>query len=217
MVKMLAIIACLGGIFAILMAEEIFYRKKILKGENLRKFVHISSGIFIAFWPWLISWRSIQLIGLAMLTIIWLNHRLKTLHVGGSVKRKTYGFYFFALVLIIAPALTSNKIFFSLAILNMAVADGMAAIIGTAFGKKSEYRVFGQLKSLVGTMAFWLTSLFILGIGLLFLHDTLSFKNYVILLITLPPGLASLENLGGMGLDNVLVPMAVILALRLAT
>ncbi|HLB66329.1 MAG TPA: hypothetical protein VJJ78_01905, partial [Candidatus Saccharimonadales bacterium] len=63
---MLAVIACLAGIFAILVIEEIFYKRKILQGEYLRKFVHISAGSFIAFWPWLISWRAIQLIGVLM-------------------------------------------------------------------------------------------------------------------------------------------------------
>jgi len=214
---MLAVITCLAGIFAILVIEEIFYKRKILQGEYLRKFVHISAGSFIAFWPWLISWRAIQLIGVLMVVIIWLNHRLKTFHASGEVERKTYGFYLFALAVIVTPFLTHNKIFFVLAMLNMAIADGMAAIIGTAYGKRYEYRVFNQLKTVVGTMAFWFVSFCILGVGLLYLHDSLSFTHYALLLILLPPILAGLENLGGLGSDNVIVPVAVVLALQLAT
>ena len=213
---MLAVIACLAGIFAILVIEEIFYKRKILQGEYLRKFVHISAGSFIAFWPWLISWQAIQFIGVLMVVIIWLNHRLKTFHASGEVERKTYGFYLFALAVIITPSLTHNKIFFALAMLNMAIADGMAAVIGTAYGKRYEYRVFHQLKTVVGTMAFWFVSFCILGVGLLYLHDSLSFTHYALLLILLPPILAGLENLGGLGSDNVIVPIAVILALQLA-
>ena len=213
---MLAVIACLAGIFTILVIEEIFYKRKILQGEYLRKFVHISAGSFIAFWPWLISWRAIQLIGVLMVVIIWLNHRLKTFHASGEVERKTYGFYLFALAVIITPWLTHNKIFFALAMLNMAIADGMAAVIGTAYGKRYEYWVFHQLKTVVGTMAFWFVSFCILGVGLLFLHNSLSFSHYALLLILLPPILAGLENLGGLGSDNVIVPIAVILALQLA-
>ena len=214
---MLAVIACLAGIFAILVIEEIFYKRKILQGEYLRKFVHISAGSFIAFWPWLISWRAIQLIGVLMVVIIWLNHRLKTFHASGEVERKTYGFYLFALAVIVSPLLTHNKVFFALAMLNMAIADGMAAIIGTAYGKRYEYRVFHQLKTVVGTMTFWFVSFCILGVGLLFLHNSLSFTHYALLLIFLPPALAGLENLGGLGTDNVIVPVAVIWALQLAT
>jgi len=212
---MLAVITCLAGIFAVLVIEEIFYKRKILQGEYLRKFVHISAGSFIAFWPWLISWQAIQFIGILMAIIIWLNHRLKALHVGGDISRKTYGFYFFALTVFISPFLTHNKMFFALAMLNMALADGLAAVIGLTYGKKYGYRVFHQLKTVVGTMTFWFVSFCILGVGLLYLHDSLSFTHYALLLILLPPILAGLENLGGLGLDNVIVPVAVILALLL--
>ena len=214
---MLAVIVCLAGIFAILVISEILYKQKILKGEYLRKFVHISAGTFIAFWPWIISWHSIQLIGLVMTITIWLNHRLKTLHASGEVERTTYGFYLFALSLIVTAFLTHNKNFFALAILNMAIADGMAAVIGTAYGKRYEYRVFHQLKTLTGSMTFWFVSVCILGTGLLFLHSGLSFSRYALLLLFLPPFLTLLENLAILGLDNVVVPVAVVLALRLAS
>ena len=214
---MLAVIACLSGIFAILVVEQIFYQYKILQGEYLRKFVHMTAGSFIALWPWLISWRAIQLIGLAMFAVIWLNHRLKALHASGGVGRKTYGFYLFALAVFVTPFLTHDKIFFALALFNMAIADGMAAVIGTAHGEKYEYRVFNQLKTVVGTMTFWLVSVGIFGAGLLFLHDSLSLIHYMLLLIILPPALAFLENIAVFGLDNLVVPVAVIFALRLAT
>lgn len=217
MVKMLAVIACLSGIFAVLVIEEIFYQTKILEGEYLRKFVHMAAGSFIALWPWLISWGAIQLIGLAMFAVIWLNHRLKTLHASGEVGRKTYGFYLFALAVFVVPSLTHNKIFFALALLNMALADGMAAVLGTARGKKYEYRIFGQPKTIIGTMTFWFVSICILGPGLLFLHDSLSFSHYMILIIALPPALAALENMAVFGLDNFVVPVAAIFALQLAT
>lgn len=214
---MLAVIACLSGIFVVLVIEEIFYKTKILKGEFLRKFVHMAAGTFIAFWPWLISWQAIQLIGVVMAAVIWLNHKLKALHAGGGVERKTYGFYLFALAVIITPFLTHNKTIFALAMLNMALADGMAAIVGTLYGSKYEFRVFGQLKTVIGSMAFWFVSICILGPGLLFLHNSLSFNHYLLLMVILPPILAFLESIAVLGLDNLIVPVAVIFALRLAT
>jgi uncharacterized membrane protein len=66
-------------------------------------------------------------------------------------------------------------------------------------------------------MTFWLASLCILGVGLLFAHDIIAFNHYALLLILLPPTLAFLENLAVLGLDNVVVPVAVVLALQLAT
>ncbi|MBI2591906.1 hypothetical protein HYW36_00255 [Candidatus Saccharibacteria bacterium] len=214
---MLAVIICLAGIFAILVVAEILHKRKILHGEYLRKFVHIPSGAFIAFWPWLISWRAIQLISLAMLAVVLINHRTRSIHISGDIKRPTYGGVLFPVAVIIAAALTREKIFFAIAILHMAVADGMAAVIGTAYGKKLAYKVFHQVKTVLGTMAFWLASLYILGVGILFAHDLISFTNYALLLLVLPPILAALENLAVLGLDNVVVPVAVIAALQLAT
>ena len=214
---MLALIACLGGIFAILVISEILYKQKILEGEYLRKFVHISSGIFIAFWPWLVSWRTIELISLSMLAVVIINHRSKTIHLGGNIKRLTYGGMLFPLGVLASALLTHNKFFFALAVLHLALADGLAAVIGITYGKRFSYKIFHQLKTLAGTMTFWFASLSILGVGLLFAHDYISFNHYALLLILLPPILASLENLAVLGLDNLIVPVAVVLALQLAS
>lgn len=213
---MLAVIACLAGIFAILVASEILYRQKILEGEYLRKFVHISAGSFIASWPWLISWGAIELISLAMLAVVIFNHRSKIIHMSGNIKRLTYGGIFFPLGILAAAALTHNKIFFALAVLHLALADGLAAVIGITFGKRFSYKIFHQVKTLAGTMTFWLVSLCILGAGVLFAHDTIIFSHYALLVIFLPPTLALLENLAVFGLDNLVVPVAVVLALQLA-
>jgi dolichol kinase len=213
---MLAVIACLAGIFAILVISEILYKQKILEGEYLRKFIHISSGIFITFWPWLISWRQIQAISLGMLFVVIFDYRSKASHLSGDIKRLTYGVIFFPLGVLACALLTDNKIFFALAVLHLALADGLAAVIGTAYGKKFEYRAWHQLKTLAGTMTFWIVSVCILGTGLLFLHDSLSFSHYVFLLMALPPALAILENLAVFGTDNIVVPVAVVLALQLA-
>lgn len=217
MVKMLAVIVCLGGIFAILVISEILYKRKILEGEYLRKFVHISSGSFIAFWPWLISWRQIQAISLAMLAVVIYNHRSKMIHMGGNITRQTYGGMLLPVGVLACTFLTDKKIVFALAVLHMAIADGLAAVIGTTYSKKFSYKIFHQVKTLIGTMTFWLASLCILGVGLLFAHDFISFNHYMILLVFLPPILALLENLAVFGLDNVAVPVAVVIALRLAT
>ncbi len=217
MVKMLAIIACLGGIFVILATSEILYKQKILEGEYLRKFVHISSGTFIAFWPWLVSWRTIEIISLVMLGVVIFNHRSKTIHMNGNIKRLTYGGMLFPLGVLASALLTHNKFFFALAVLHLALADGLAAVVGTAYGKKFSYKIFRQVKTLVGTMTFWFISLCILSVGLLFAHDFIPFDHYLPLLIFLPPILAFFENLAVLGLDNVVVPVAVVLALQLAT
>jgi len=211
---MLEFIACLVGIFFILAVAEIFWRQKTLRGENLRKFVHILAGSFIAFWPWLIGWRAIQLAGLAMILVVIANRFARTFHFASHINRRTWGDFLFALAVTICALLTTSKIFFAVAILHMSLADGLAAIIGKRYVAKWRYDVFGQIKTVFGSMVFWLVSLFILG-SLLIFSDQVSASQFFWLVILLPPALTLLEALAVFGTDDLLVPVAVVLILRL--
>ncbi len=213
---MLEVLLCLGGIGLILLAEEFFYRRKILEGEYLRKFVHMSSGTFVAFWPWLIGWRTIQLIGLAMLVVVYLNHHVKRINMSGNVTRITYGGLTFPAAIVISALLTDEKIFFCLAMLNMALADGMAALVGTAIHNRSKYGVFHEIKTIAGSAAFWLTSFCILAVGLLFATDLIPYEHYRLLLLFLPPILTITEAVTPKGFDNISIPVVAIIGLNLA-
>lgn len=210
---MLAVIACLAGIAAILVAAEILWRQKILRGEYQRKFVHIGVGTFVAFWPWLISFKAIQLLGLLMLvTIIFVQQR-KLFHFTREPVRISYGFVFFALAILTVSLLTNNKVIFAIAILNMALADGLAAVAGHMYGRRWKYLILTHTKTVVGSMTFWFVSLCILGTGLLFSANLM--PNYLPLLIFLPPALMIIENIPGLGSDNVFVPLATVVVLKL--
>src|SRR4051812_4808761 len=127
---MLKLIICLGGILLILLIAELLSERKILRGEYLRKLVHIASGTFIAFWPWLLGWRAIQILALLMILVMLTNKYVGFFNYHGKVRRPTYGDYFFALAIFICATISHNKIFFALAILEVAIADGLAAIAG---------------------------------------------------------------------------------------
>jgi len=209
---MLAVIVCLAGVAAILIAAEVLWRLKILRGEYQRKFVHIGAGTFIAFWPWLISFHDIQLISLAMLAAIIFVQQYKLLHFTSEPKRLSYGFIFFALAVLLVSLLTDNKLYFALAILNMSLADGFAALAGQRYGKNWRYLILTHSKTVVGSMTFWFVSVCILGVGLLF--SNILMPHYLPLLLFLPPLLAIVENLPGIGSDNIFVPLAVVLILK---
>lgn len=212
---MLKLIICLGGILLILLLAELLSERKILKGEYLRKFVHIASGSFIAFWPWLLSWRAIQILSLVMVLVMVTNKYIGFFNYHGKVRRPTYGDYFFALAIFISAIISHNKIFFALAILEVALADGLAAIAGIGFGKRWEYKILGNKKTVIGSMAFWIASASILTAGLLAAHDVFTFRDYYYLLLLLPPGLTVLENLAAYGVDNLVIPIFLIIVLRL--
>jgi dolichol kinase len=213
---MLAVITCLFGIFAILALAEILWERKILKGEYLRKFVHVLAGSFIAFWPWLVSWRTIQLLGLAMAVFILAESKLQLLSFRGNVKRLSYGDVSLALAVTLTALLTKNNLFFCIALLQVALADGIAAAIGIRFGMRLKYKVFGHTKTVLGTMAVWLVSLMVISVTGLFGHTQLTYAAYALLILVLPPLITLTENLAGWGLDNIAIPLVVLAVLHLA-
>ena len=213
---MLKIGICLLGVFILLAISESLNIKGAHKSEVVRKFTHISVGIFAASWPWLISWRAIQLIGLAMVAVVFINRRFDVFRFNKGLRRESFGDYFFALAIAACALLTSSKIFFAIAILNLALADGFAAVIGRKYGTKWKYTFFKHTKTLIGTMSFWFLSLIIFAIGGLFAHTQLNINGYITLIVLAPPILSFLENASPQGLDNLIIPMAAIGALHIA-
>jgi phytol kinase len=213
---MLSIAACLAGILAILAIAEILWQYKLLRGELQRKFIHISVGSFMAFWPWFMDWRSIRLISLVILAGVVISRWQDLMHYNDDLGRRTYGDLLFPAAILICSFLTQNKYFFAIAILHMAVADGLAAAIGKSYLKRWKYRVYHHTKTIIGSMVFWFVSLCIFGAALLFAHDYISFHTYILLLVVLPPIVTLLESAPGIGFDNLTVPLAVVLMLNFA-
>lgn len=213
---MLGIIICLVGVLALLVLDDFLAAAKIIKAEYRRKFAHITIGIFVASWPWLTSWRAIQAIAVLMILVVALNQWRPTFKFNSGLARTTYGDYFFAIGILLSALLTTSKVFFMVAMLQMGLADAVGAIVGKKFGIKWKYSVLNNTKTIIGSMAFWVTSLIILGAGTLFAHQFISFSHYILILVFLPPILTLAENLSVYGLDNLIIPVVVILALRLA-
>jgi dolichol kinase len=212
---MLAVIVCILGLAFLLLLTELLATRKILKGEYLRKFFHITAGTFIAFWPWLVSWRSIQILSVLMLGVMLANRFFGLSSYHGKIRRVTYGDMFFAVAILICSFVTTNKIFFALAILEVALADGLAAVAGISIGKRWEYKVFGYTKTVIGTMVFWIVTVEILTAGVLAAHDLFSYQDYFYLLLLMPPLLTILENLAVFGIDNLIIPLLTIAILRM--
>jgi dolichol kinase len=156
-VLMFAAVFCAIVIFLILVLAEVLAAKKVLRGEYLRKFVHITTGSFIAFWPWLVSWHWLQILGLAMIVVTIANHYVSFLSYHGH--RASFGDIFLALAVFLSAIMTDNKIFFCLAILEVALADGLAALTGIKYGKHWRYKILGHPKTVIGSMSFWIISL----------------------------------------------------------
>ena len=72
---MLKVIICLAVVYILLQLDNYLAVKKILQNESRRKFVHITVGIFVASWPWLMGWRTIEIIGAVMAIVVYLNRQ----------------------------------------------------------------------------------------------------------------------------------------------
>ena len=197
------------AVLLILVANELWYRKKAPHDEFSRKFVHITIGSFVAFWPFFLSWRQIQFLSVAFLIAISISKALGIFQAIHSVQRPTWGEIFFAAAVGIIALMTTNKWIYAAALLQMSLADGLAAVIGTKYGGRYKYLVFGHPKSLAGTATFFVVSFTVLIVF------NGNFPNELSLISILGISLFAslLENIFIMGLDNLLVPLFVALIL----
>ncbi|HUD07891.1 MAG TPA: hypothetical protein VMQ52_02335 [Candidatus Saccharimonadales bacterium] len=207
---MLRIIVVLIIILILLLIVEYFWKIKHYNTELTRKFIHIAVGSFVAFWPYFLHWDQIDLLALGFLVVIVISRLGAILGSIHSVNRRTIGDILFALVIPVVALITHDRLIFTIAILHLSVADGVAAIVGTRYGKKSRYKVFGQHKSIVGTVAFWLCSLILITIFMLITNSNEAWLK----IIWLPVIATTMENIGVYGTDNILVPVFIAAILR---
>ena len=105
--------------------------------------------------------------------------------------------------------MTNNKWIYATALLQMSIADGLAALVGVRYGKKYSYLIFSHTKSLIGTLTFFLVSAVILTGYAHFAHIHLSVA--FILIVSLIS--CAFENIAVFGLDNIIVPILITLLL----
>jgi phytol kinase len=199
---MYLILSVLAVLF-ILLLSEYGWRRHWFNNEVGRKFVHVTVGSFVAFWPFFLSWNEIRLLSVAFLVVVIISDRLKIFRAIHSVQRPTFGEICFAAVVGLLTLITQSKGIYAAALLQMSLADGFAAIVGTRYGRENKYHILGHTKSVAGTCAFLVTSILILTGYSVFSVNGLPIS----IVFAGAAGAALLENLGLRGLDNLLVPL----------
>jgi phytol kinase len=200
-------------VFALLAIGELWWRKQKLHTEFTRKFVHITVGSFVAFWPFFLSWNEIRFLSIAFLVVVGISKYLRLFRAIHTVQRPTMGELFFALSVGIVTLITQDKWIYMAALLQMSLADGFAAVVGTRYGQRFRYIVFGHPKSILGTFTFFVTSTVIL-----LLYSVKSGMNLGNrFMLDLAVSASAIENIGVAGLDNLLVPILVASALQFLT
>jgi phytol kinase len=196
-------------VFILLLGNEMWWRKHAVHSELSRKFIHVTVGSFVAFWPYLLTWREMQLLSLAFLIIVTVSKHLNVFQAIHSVQRPTWGEIFFALAVGLITFMTHDKAIYAASLLQMSLADGLAAMIGTRYGNRQKYLIFGYTKSLLGTLTFFIVSLLILFGLSQYSHVHLHAGS----LFGISAMATIIENIAIGGLDNLLVPVSVALLL----
>jgi phytol kinase len=141
------------------------------------------------------------LVGVLVLTG-WLNI-FKAVH---AVKRWTIGEFLYPLAGATIAFMYDDVVVYTVSITMLALADGMAGLIGRQFGGKG-YKVWGGTKSLVGNLAFFVTAVFVLSAFVFVFMPGAS--NYIwITVIGASSLLTIIEAAFGGGFDNLAVPFA---------
>lgn len=206
---MLVVAVCVVT-FIILCIGELGWRRGWLRNEFGRKFVHILVGSFVAFWPLFLTWNQIFFLSAAFVIVVAASKYLGIFRAIHSVQRPTWGEIFFAVSVGLLALLTRDGWMYMAALLHMSLADGLAAIIGTRFGKHTTYTVLGHTKSIIGSATFFVTALIILigyGIGT---------NTHISVAVLLGASFVAtlLENVSTRGLDNITVPVWVAIVLN---
>jgi dolichol kinase len=202
-------------IFCLLVVAEYLYRRKKLKGENSRKFIHIIIGTFIAFLPFWMGYEWVVLLSLGFVASSIINHYTHIFRAGYAVKRKSWGEIFFALAVLICAALRPSPWIFMAAILHVSLADGLAAVVGKWLGEHHgvHYKVFRHHKTAIGTATFMVVSFLILAVTVIGDPGFRIGTSIWPALVWLPVITTATENVGVYGLDNFLLPLVVVAAL----
>jgi len=139
----------------------------------------------------------------AFLLVVTVSAKFRIFKVIHSVQRPTFGEVCFAVTVGLLTYVTHSKGVYAAALLQMSLADGLAAVFGNLYGRGNSYRILGHTKSVAGTTAFIVTSA-----SLLVGYSVLGGHHLSVADIAIGASVAAfLENIAPLGLDNLVVPL----------
>lgn len=202
-------IAAVAIVFLILVFAEYLSRYKGVHSELTRKIVHVLVGMFVAFWPFFLSWRQIQLLSVLFLVVVLVSIKLNIFGSIHAVSRNKMGEVLFAVIIGLLAFISTDPWIFAAAMLHLSLADGLAAVVGLAYGDGNSYRIMGRTKSLAGSLAFFFSSIAIM----LWYVSFSGTEPSAVAVLWLPVAATIAENLSGEGTDNLVIPVLVALVL----
>jgi phytol kinase len=204
----------LSAVFLFLLAlAEAWRRLGQPKAEWTRKLVHVAGGIvcllfpFLIRSPWVVLAMALALTGIFSLAAH--TGALRSLH---AVERRSRGVEYYPLAVWLVFLLTADRPWLYLsAILVLAVGDAFAALVGGKYGVL-RYEVEDEHKSLEGSLVFLVVAFLAIHLPTLLLTD-LPRATCVLAALLVAVLVTGFEAISLGGLDNVFVPLAVVIVL----
>ena len=219
---MYGMVIAIVGTGLILLLGELLWKKRKLKGEYARKFVHILTATFAAFWPLIMNRYQIVIISLLFIFVVIGVKKLKLFKSLRSIRRATYGEIWYAVGIGLTAVLFQSNAVYAIAILHMALADGFAAIVGVGLStRNNRFKYNGSRKSIEGSLTFVAVSFLLNATYWAWFaqHPVAGGSAILIALysLTTAVALSGLEIASPKGSDNVIIPVAAGIFLMIPT
>lgn len=206
----------LVAIILLLVFTELVYRRLGLKGEVTRKIAHFTATLSTITFPYLFTdhWYVLALASFffVVLYISKNGTQLKSIH---DITRKSIGSYLLPIAIYFTFYISlelENRFYYILPILILAISDPAAGIMGINMKVYNHrIKILGRKldKTILGSSAFFVSSLLICLIALYFNRMVFDLKTFWLAL-----GIAAVSTLVEMfswrGNDNLLVPVSVL-------
>ncbi len=214
---MFRIVCALAGMLFVLLTAEILWHRKKISGEYARKYVHVLGGSFVAFWPYFLPMPDIRVIAAASMALWMVARFLHVSYAMHDIKRRSVGELLYPFSVFLLTTIAQANWIFTVSVLFLSLADGMAAVFGKRFGtKKMTYKVPAGKKTLQGSAAYVVSCYVALAIGALLGGREAIAQSWIITIGWLPLMCVFVENISPFGTDNFTVPMLVVTVLNLA-
>ncbi len=210
--------AVLGAYFlCLILAAELWCRLRNAKPEWTRKLVHVGGGAACLAIPWLVHSAWTVLAMAAALSLLFaVGGKTRCLRALHGVDRKTRGSEYYPLSVFLVYVMTRGQEWLYVSsVLVLAVADGLAALIGTRYGTL-KYEVEDEEKSLEGSLVFMVIAFLAMALPMRLMTD-LPLATCVLSALLVAVLVTGFEAISLHGSDNIFVPLGVCVILAKIT
>ncbi len=197
-------------------------RQGLLDAETARKCLHVGAGLLALALPWLLTHRSAVILTAVVITGWFITVRMcvrirdifgLVLHDTGRVSHGEL--YFTGAVLALLVLVPKDPLLYVVPILIVTLADTCAALVGARI-REPRFLRGGQGKTLEGSVVFFTVAAICTYLPALLLTNATP-SDALLISVTVALITTVVEAASEYGLDNLLVPLAALVSLKVLT